>query len=168
MSPQICRFDPGLHSVPELTALLHRAYASLAAQGLRYVATWQGDEITLQRVSSGECYIVIQESRLVGTVLFRPADRTSGSPWYDRPEVASFGQFAVLPELQRQGLGGRLLELCERRARESGASELACDTAEPAEHLLRFYAKRGYRLVERVQWSMTNYQSMILSKSLAD
>lgn len=164
--PPIEAFDPRLHSVAELTALLHEAYASLAALGLRYVATWQGDEITLSRALSGECYLLRCEEGLVGTVVFRPADRTSGCPWYDRPEVASFGQFAVRPALQGRGLGSRLLDLCEQRARETGARELACDTAEPAGHLIRFYTRRGYRQVGTADWSSTNYRSVILSKQI--
>ncbi len=164
--PEIERFDPEVHSVSELTALLHQAYASLAARGLRYVATWQGDDVTLKRARAGECYLLRLDGRVVGTVVFRSADRTTGCPWYDRPEVASFGQFAVLPEAQGHGLGSRLLALCEGRARETGAGELACDTAEPAEHLVRFYLRRGYRPVDTVDWPVTNYRSVVLSKSL--
>ena len=40
--------------VDALTALLHRAYAPLAAQGLRYVATWQGPDITRKRIRGSE------------------------------------------------------------------------------------------------------------------
>lgn len=164
--PETELFDPAVHSVSEVTALLHRAYAPLAERGLRYVATWQDDEVTLRRAAGGECYLLRVDGRMVGTVLFRAADRTSGCPWYDRPDVASFGQFAVLPELQGQGLGSRLVELCETRARETGARELACDTAEPAQHLVRFYTRRGYRVVETAQWDATNYRSVILSKRI--
>lgn len=160
------QFDPERHNVPELTGLLHRAYAGLAAQGLRYVASWQDDALTLKRAAGGQCFLLLRERRMVGTVVFRPAHLTSGCTWYDRPEVASFGQFAVEPDLQCHGLGGRLLELCEQRARETGAAELACDTAEPAEHLVRFYTRRGYRLVETARWEVTNYRSVILSKAL--
>ncbi|TPW03380.1 MAG: hypothetical protein FD129_3057, partial [bacterium] len=31
-------------SISELTGLLHRAYARLAAMGLKFVATWQTDD----------------------------------------------------------------------------------------------------------------------------
>ena len=152
-------------SIPELTRLLHRAYARLAAMGLRYMATHQSDEVTRERAGQGECWVAVAGGwALVGTILFRPAARTGGSPWLDRPEVASLAQFAVAPEWQGARLGARLMDLAERRAAETGAEEIALDTAEPAEHLVALYARRGYRLVEHVQWGHTNYRSVIMSK----
>lgn len=151
-------------SIPDLTRLLHRAYARLAAMGLRYMATHQSDDVTQDRVSQGECYLAFDDDRLVGTIMFKPADRTSGSPWLDRPGVASLGQFAVDPACQAAGLGGRLMDLVEARAVQTGAAEIALDTAEPATHLVTWYERRGYRLIEHAQWKHTNYRSVIMSK----
>jgi len=44
--------------------------------------------------------------------------------------------------------------------------ELALDTAETAHHLIEFYKKRNYRYIETIQWNVTNYKSVVLSKSL--
>ena len=76
------------------------------------------------------------------------------------------GQFAVEPGQQRNGLGGTLIQFAENRARELGAKELALDTAVPATHLIQYYERRGYRHVGFAQWKTTNYQSVILSKTL--
>lgn len=148
----------------ELTELLHRAYARLAAMGLRFWATHQTAEVTEKRIASGECFVAVADGAICGTVLFRDASRTNGSPWYDRPDVASFGQFAVEPALQGNGLGRRLIAHVEDRAAASGAVELALDTAEPALHLVEWYTRLGYRFIERTQWQHTNYRSVILSK----
>jgi len=94
--------------------------------------------------------------------------RTKGSPWYDRPEVASFGQFAVDPRLQNNGLGRRLIAHVEAQAATSGARELALDTAEPALHLVEWYTRLGYRFIEHAQWQHTNYLSVLLSKQVGD
>ncbi|MCX8997043.1 GNAT family N-acetyltransferase [Rhizobiaceae bacterium BDR2-2] len=153
-------------SITELTDLLHRAYARLAAMGLRYMATHQSETVTLERIDQGECYVAVAEGRLVGTIVFKEAARTAGSPWLDRPEIASLGQFAVDPGLQAQGLGRRLLDFVEGRARQTGAREIALDTAEPATHLVQWYGRCGYRLIEHVRWSHTNYRSVIMSKPL--
>lgn len=150
--------------IAELTTLLHRAYAGLAAMGLRYMATHQSDAVTRDRAGSGECWIALADDAIVGTILFKDNGRTSGSPWLDRPGIASLGQFAVAPEWQGAGLGARLMDLAERRAAETGAEEIALDTAEPAAHLVALYRRRGYRLIEHVQWSHTNYRSVIMSK----
>jgi ribosomal protein S18 acetylase RimI-like enzyme len=77
-----------------------------------------------------------------------------------------FSQFGVEPGLQRRGIGSILLDLVERRARETGAGELALDTAEGAAHLIKLYEKRGYRFVEHADWEKTNYRSVVLSKRL--
>jgi GNAT superfamily N-acetyltransferase len=153
-------------SAAELTELLHRAYARLAGMGLRFWATHQGVDVTEKRIAQGECFVAVADGSICGTILFRDAARTSGSPWYNRPDVASFGQFAVEPGLQSNGLGRRLIAHVEARALASGARELALDTAEPALHLVEWYTRLGYRFIEQAQWQHTNYRSVVLSKVL--
>jgi predicted N-acetyltransferase YhbS len=150
-----------------LTALLHRAYARLGRMGLRYKAVDQSEEVTRQRMASGECYLAVADGAIVGTVLFRPPSLTRGSPWLDRPDIASMGQLAVEPGLQETGLGTRLMEWVEARAQACGAKEVALDTAEQAEHLRSWYASRGYRFIEFAQWAHANYRSVIMSKPLS-
>ena len=155
-----------LDSISDLTALLHRAYARLANQGLRYMATHQSDDVTRARAQKGECFVAVADGAICGTIVFIDAGRTKGCPWYDRADVASLGQFAVEPNLQAQGLGRRLMALVEARAAETGALEIALDTAEPATHLVDWYGRLGYRFIEHAQWSHTNYRSVIMSKAL--
>ena len=153
-------------SLDEMTELLHRAYARLAAMNLRFMATHQGVDVTRSRVEQAECFVALNQGVLCGTILLRSVERTKGSPWYDRADVASFGQFGVEPDLQAKGLGRRLVDVVEERARELGVAELALDTAEPASHLIEWYARLGYRHVEYADWGHTNYRSVIMSKSL--
>jgi GNAT superfamily N-acetyltransferase len=153
-------------SLAELTDLLHRSYARLAAMGLFFLATRQGVDVTARRIRKGECYVGVTEGRLVATVTFRPAGTTRDSPWLDRPDVCSFQQFAVDPPLQGRGIGRRLIAVCERRAVETGAAELALDTAEPAAHLIRLYERLGFRFIEYVRWPDVNYRSVIMSKTV--
>ena len=154
-------------SLEALTALLHRAYAELADMGLRYRATHQSVDDTRERVSTGECWVADSSGKVVATILLIPPGALNGvSAWYSRPGVAVVSQFGVEPSLQRRGVGSRLLGKMEQRALELGAVEVAIDTAEPAEHLVRLYERRGYRFIERVQWNHTNYTSVILSKTL--
>ena len=164
----IRRFDSAVDSISELTALLHRAYAGLAALGLRYVATWQDEEVTARRIDGAECWVAERDGRIIATVTFRDHSQPNDKAWYDRPDVAYFSQFGVEPDLQRGGVGSRLLDRIEARAKELGAAELALDTAVPATHLIRWYASRGYREVGRESWDMTNYESVILSLRLAE
>jgi predicted N-acetyltransferase YhbS len=153
-------------SLEALTALLHAAYRRLADMGLRFMATHQDVEVTRERAAQGTCLLAFKDGALCGTILFRNAAQTSGCPWYDRTDVASLAQFAVDPLLQSAGIGLRLIRAVEELARDSGAQELALDTAEPAIHLVDWYTRLGFRFVEHTQWSHTNYRSVILSKSL--
>ena len=50
--------------------------------------------------------------------------------------------------------------------RNPATLSVTLDTAEGAEHLIRTYEKRGYRFIEYVQWEVTNYRSVVMSKKL--
>ena len=156
-------------SIEELTDLLHRAYGSLAVVGLHSIAASQPVDVTRRRIENGECYVgVTPEGRIVATVTFHaPGAAKYDSPWLDRPDVCCFGQFAVEPAIQGTGLGRRLVELCERRTRETGAAELALNTAEPARHLIALYEHLGFRVVEYARWPEVNYRSVVMSKRIA-
>jgi GNAT superfamily N-acetyltransferase len=167
-------------SLDELTALLHRAYARLGGMGLNYTAVDQDADVTRRRADQGTCYLAVAGTgRIYGTiVLHAPIDgdpsaatrlheqSTDGAAWLKQPGVAHFGQFAVDPDIQGQGIGRRLMDTVEAQARSLDATEIALDTAEPAVHLVALYAHRGYRLVGYAQWPGKTYRSVIMSKKL--
>lgn len=149
-----------------LTRLLHEAYAPLAAQGLRFLASHQDEAMTQERLSEGWSFILECDGIVTGTITLRGTDPENECKWYRRPGVYSISQFAVRPDRQRQGLGRRLLFHAESLARERGAGELALDTAEEALDLRTWYSRLGFREVASVSWPETNYRSVVLSKSL--
>jgi GNAT superfamily N-acetyltransferase len=149
-----------------ITDLLHDAYAPLAAQGMRFAASHQDSVMTRWRMARGETIVADDQGTVIGVITLKDAGKTHGSPFYERADVAGFGQFAVKPEYQGNGVGRTLLELVERRAREQGVAHLALDTSEHAKDLIAFYESKGYRFVEYLQWPDTNYRSVVLSKSL--
>lgn len=153
-------------SIAEITRLLHDAYADLGRMGFRYLATHQDDAITARRLGRGYPLVAYLDGHLVGTVTLYPPRPDAPVPWYRRPEVFYFGQFGVRPDLQKHGIGRRLLGAAEERARAGGATELACDTAEGVEHLRIWYAREGFRFIEFMDWAVTNYRSVVLSKQL--
>jgi GNAT superfamily N-acetyltransferase len=167
------RLRPG-DSINELTGLLHRAYAKQVRMGLHALASHQSPEVTRKRVSKGECFVAVQSDgereQIVGTIMFQEPSwggaPESGPRWFRRPDVANFSQFAVDPALQGRGIGMMLLETVERRARELNMAELALSTAEPDQELVAFYRHRGFREIDRFDWGVTNYTSLIMSKSL--
>jgi GNAT superfamily N-acetyltransferase len=157
--------QPG-DDVDLITAMLHEAYAPLAAQGLRFVATHQDSDATRRRMSRGDTILALDAHEIVGTITLKDVRNTSGSPFYDRPDVAGFGQFAVRPSHQHRGIGSTLLALVERLAREKNVRLLALDTSEHAGQLIALYEAKGYTFVDYVQWPDVNYRSRIYAKAL--
>jgi GNAT superfamily N-acetyltransferase len=154
-------------SLAELTDLLHRAYAGLAEQGMRFYASHQTEDMTAQRVARGECLVAECDGRLVGTVTLVPPGRAGGCAVYEKPGVSTLHQLAVDPLFRGLGLGSSLLGAAERRAMELGARRIALDTAEPAAELRAWYGRRGYALVGAADWRPTvNYTSVVLVKEL--
>lgn len=157
-------------SISELTDLLHRAYAKQTSMGLHALASHQTPEVTRKRVSKGECFVAELDGKLVGTIMFQEPSwggaPESGPRWFHRPDVCNFSQFAVGPSLQGLGLGLLLLQRVEQRARELGMAELALSTADPDRELVEFYRRRGFREIERFDWGVTNYTSVIMSKGI--
>ena len=154
-------------SVAAITELLHTAYAPLAAMGFKYLATHQDEAMTRRRLQSGISIVAELDGAIVGTVTLRAPNAESRCAWYLQPGVWSFGQFAVRPDLQRNGLGEKLMHAIEQRALQHRAAELALDTAEGATHLVRWYERLGFRFIQHVSWEETNYRSVVMSKRLA-
>lgn len=154
-------------SLEALTALLHRAYARLAAMGLNYTAADQTPEVTARRIRGGTCFVAEIDGKIAGTILVQPTYVHNKCDYFTRAGVACAHQFAVDPEQQGRGLGRLLLAHAEDWSRARGYAELAMDTAEPATHLVDFYRRLGYAHVGWVQWPGKVYRSVVLSKPLA-
>lgn len=161
-------------SLEALTALLHVSYASLAAQGWNFTAVDQSVAVTRERVALGQAFVAEHDGQLVGTVTVsppKPAEgRYLGDPvpdCYTQPGTAILAQLAVHPELRGQRLGEQLMDVAEAWATANGYAHVALDTAKPAEHLQRRYARRGYVPVGEVQWAGKTYGSVLMVKALA-
>ena len=159
-------------SFEALTALLHRAYAPLAAQGLNFTASTQDAETTRRRAAEGQCFVAELAGAVVGTVtVCGPYDGESAPwtvdvPWFRDRNTAHFHQFAVDPAVQGRGVGRQLVQTCEAWARDNGYQRMALDTAEPADGLRALYRRLGHVDVGHVQWPGKTYRSVIMQKSL--
>ena len=102
----------------------HSAYADYEA--------WKGDGQEL-------VYLAMRGEELVATIGIVDFDELDEfrelTPW--------IAAFIVNPDFRGQGIGTRVLELLENRARSLGIKRLHLWTEDQAD----FYGKRGYRLV---------------------
>lgn len=162
------RLFSGDDSIEELTQLLNKSYKALDNMGFNYVAATQDSSITLKRIANAhKCYVGIYKGKIISTISLYSPTPSDKSSWYSKGFVAKIGQFAVLPELQKYGIGNKMMDIVEDEARKiENVKEVALDTAETAYNLINFYRKRGYKYVETISWGVTNYNSVILSKSL--
>ncbi len=152
-------------SFDHITELLHEAYRPLLDMGLRFVATHQDVDITKKRCLDGYTFVAMDDkAQIISTITLYPPKLDPSSEYYTREGLWEFGQFAVLPELQRTGIGSYLIDTVERYAKSMQARELALNTSEKAVYLIEYYRKRGYEFREYVQWDVTNYRSVIMSK----
>ncbi|MEO8211001.1 MAG: GNAT family N-acetyltransferase, partial [bacterium] len=159
-------FEP-TDPITEITKLLHRSYKQLADMGFRYLATHQDESETERRLNNGISYLALINDRIIGTVsLYYGRVKGHDADFYNKEYVAHFGQFAVDPEYQKKGIGNIMMDLIEEKAKSLGAKEIALDTADGAAHLIKYYEKREYRFIEHVNWKVTNYRSIIMSKRL--
>jgi ribosomal protein S18 acetylase RimI-like enzyme len=59
-----------------------------------------------------------------------------------------------------------MFDAAENQASDSGCRQLVLDTAEGATQLREWYERRGFRVVDHVQWDVTNYRSVVMLKTL--
>ncbi|HUA60132.1 MAG TPA: GNAT family N-acetyltransferase [Verrucomicrobiae bacterium] len=98
-----------------------------------------GDRITLPEVEAflerGEFLAIDAEQGLVGCVYLEI-----------RSERAYFGLLSIDPARQRAGIGRRLIEAAEARARERGCAYMDLQIVNLREELPEFYERLGYRV----------------------
>ncbi len=99
----------------------------------------------------------------------------TGNPWKEaNPAGEAYPahlHIDLLPEYQRQGIGGRLLETLEARFLELGLPGIHLVTSNHHTKSLPFYEKHGYRRYREVRhkmWSdFPDYASIVFTKRLS-
>lgn len=147
--------------VPALRLLVNAAYRELAEMGLNYTGSYQDEEITRTRMQGRDVYLAFLDGRLVATISTVIREQNGRTTLY-------ISQFAVSPDLKRQGIGRFLMGYVERVARQRGIGRLGLDTATTAHHLVQFYSGLGFHVVAEDHWEGKTYRSYIMEKDLVE
>ncbi|MBL8048083.1 MAG: GNAT family N-acetyltransferase [Chthonomonas sp.] len=156
--------------IGDLTRLVNASYATLADQGLRFLGTYQNDEITADPASRAQVWVAESPAgELVGTISLEDRSQSpeQNEQFYVSSQTRIISQFCVLQEMRGQGLGDELLAFAERQAAAAGATQVMLDTALPASNLRGYYARHGFHERHEVQWDGPNYRSVVMVKNLA-
>lgn len=141
--------------------MVNDAYRPLAEMGLNFTGTFQDEDITRERMRDAKVFVLKRDDRLIGSISLRqdPIPELGFDCVY-------INQLAVHPELKGTGLGSYLLDFSEYFTVQSNLERLRLDTAIPAKHLVEMYLRRGFRVVNEVQWDGKAYRSYIMEKNL--
>lgn len=146
--------------IPALRKLVNAAYEELSAMGLNYTATYQDENITKERISKGRAFVLTEDKKIIATILLSQLN------YFTHKNTAYISQFAVTPAYKKKGIGTLLMDYCEQLAKEEHFEAIQLDTAIPANHLVKWYLKRGYEIIGEIQWEEKTYKSYIFEKKL--
>jgi len=99
----------------------------------------------LEQVKDYGCYTVEVEGRVIGFGMVRP--------FYPFPNLMAAGEvsYFICPEFTGRGLGGRLIQTLEGRARELGMTSLVARVSSLNRRSIRFHRKHGFSLCGRIR-----------------
>jgi GNAT superfamily N-acetyltransferase len=102
------------------------------------------------RFHDAELWVAARDGELLGTVAYCPP----GSPWRElaRDDEGEFRMLAVHPRGRGRGVGQALAELCERRAREHGATAMVLSSLPGMASAHRVYGRLGYTRAPDRDW----------------
>jgi len=105
------------------------------------------------QVASGNVWVLVADGEIVGLVVLMP-----------KADSMLLENVAVAPGKQRLGLGRRLIEFAEARARQCGFRKIHLYTNELMHENLAWYARLGYQ--ETTRRLDSGFQRVFMSKPI--
>ncbi|MGP4016524.1 GNAT family N-acetyltransferase [Saccharopolyspora sp. 5N708] len=134
-----------------LFELARQAYAHYTERMGQEPAPMKADYQAL--VEAGGVWVAEHDDVLVGLLVLRFG-----------PDHVLLDNVAVAPDAQGSGIGGRLLDFTDERAREHGVAEVRLYTNEAMTENLAYYARRGF--VETHRATDHGYRRVFFTKHL--
>ena len=127
---------------------------------LNFNATFQDYELTAEGILEGRTFVLEMADKIIATMKLQARNAI------DNRSCLYIGRFAVDPNLQGQGLGLFLLNLAEKLAKRENYICMQLDTAQPAQHLIKFYQDYGFKIMKSTYFEGKTYCSWIMEKNL--
>jgi|SRR6266404_3974413 len=125
----------------------------LANQGLEHWAKYYTEIMVSKMIHKKEVFLGLKSGKAVGTITYD----TKPPKYYDEEgysKLFSGGEeenaayvtaVAVLPNEQKQGFAGQMLQFAEEEAKQKGTKWMRLDCRAEVPDLVSFYEKRGYK-----------------------
>jgi GNAT superfamily N-acetyltransferase len=130
--------------VDTIVDVVNRAYTTAETELWRRPLPRTDAREVRTAIGNGEVAVARLDGTIVGALFVRMLDRETG--W--------FGAMGVDPEFGGRGIGGRMVEFAEQRARSGGARAMQLEMLVPArsiahtDRLAAWYSALGYRETE--------------------
>jgi len=98
----------------------------------------------------GECFVALDDKRIVGTISICRPDRHASVEWFRRPEAAILRRMIVDPEHEARGCREALLDVARYWARANEYSELVADVPADPPGTIDFLRAEGFLIVGSV------------------
>lgn len=128
------------------------------------------DDVESAYLEDGEFLVATHDGEVIGMGAFRPVDEEIAALHAGVDDrAAEIKRMRVAPDHQREGVGQRLYDELERRARERGVRELVLDTVPSLTAARRFYEANGFRHERdvEVEWQGEELTLVLYRKRLA-
>lgn len=127
--------------IPAIHALVERAFRGDSA---RAGWTHEADLLDGQRTDRAAIGDILNDSAQAILLMIDQGELEACVQVAVRDGNAYLGMLSVAPDRQGRGIGGRLLDAAEDRARRYGATVMEMTVIEQRQELVDYYIRRGY------------------------
>lgn len=137
---------------------LQKSHRDNIRNGLVYASATQSVERLKQKIGDGQCYVAMQEDRLVGTatICLKKIDY-----WYFSGTVGLIKLVAVDPDKKHAGVGTQCIETCIHYAREVGIKVIVTDSADENMAFKKLVTRLGGKMVDYCKYKANNIVSAV-------
>jgi GNAT superfamily N-acetyltransferase len=115
----------------------------------------------------GECFVALDDKRIVGTISLRRPDRHASVEWFRHPEAAILHGMIVDSEHEALGCQEALLEVAQHWARVNEYTELIADVPADPPHAINFLRAEGFLIAGSVRSPDGSGNNAILQRAIA-